>query len=89
MIYIYKKRSLFFCHLQTALKLSGIVLKMASLIREGSSRGMKFRSPLFSKPPSKIFIIPADELVQVIAKVCTLCLQMGLSFYAHVNALAC
>ncbi|VVB00266.1 unnamed protein product [Arabis nemorensis] len=41
---------------------------MACLIREGSSQGMKFRSPLFSKPPSKMLIIPADELVQVIAK---------------------
>ncbi|KAF8083830.1 hypothetical protein N665_0750s0016 [Sinapis alba] len=46
----------------------GIILKMASLIREASLRGMKPRSPLVSKPPSKIFIIPADEVVQVIAK---------------------
>ncbi|KAJ0242370.1 Polyadenylate-binding protein-interacting protein 3 [Hirschfeldia incana] len=41
----------------------GIVLKMASLIREGSSRGMKPVSP-----PSKMLILPADEVVQVIAK---------------------
>ncbi|KAH0925909.1 hypothetical protein HID58_018165 [Brassica napus] len=46
----------------------GIILKMASLIREGSVRGMKPRAPLVSKPPSKVFIIPADEVVQVIAK---------------------
>ncbi|CAH8306208.1 unnamed protein product [Eruca vesicaria subsp. sativa] len=46
----------------------GIVLKMASLIREGSLRGMKPVSPLVSKPPSKILIIPAAEVVQVIAK---------------------
>ena len=55
-----------------ALKLSGIVLKMASLIREGTLPGMKPPSPLVSKPPSKILIIPADEVVQVIAKVLTL-----------------
>ncbi|CAN8288036.1 unnamed protein product [Cochlearia groenlandica] len=46
----------------------GIVLKMACLISEGNLRGMKSRSPLVSKPSSKIFTIPADELVQVVAK---------------------
>ncbi|RID56635.1 hypothetical protein BRARA_F00065 [Brassica rapa] len=46
----------------------GIVLKMASLIREGSLPGMKASSSLVSKPPSKILIIPSDEVVQVIAK---------------------
>lgn len=46
----------------------GIVLKMACLIREGSLRGITPPSPLVSKPPSKILIIPADEVVQVIAK---------------------
>ncbi|XP_018488756.1 polyadenylate-binding protein-interacting protein 3 isoform X2 [Raphanus sativus] len=46
----------------------GIILKMACLIREGSLRGKKPRAPLVSKPPLKIFIIPADEVVQVIAK---------------------
>ncbi|CAN8269365.1 unnamed protein product [Cochlearia groenlandica] len=50
------------------LKLSGIILKMASLIKDGTLRGHKSRSEFFRKPPSKIFIIPADELVQVIAK---------------------
>lgn len=61
----------FFFTCKTALKLSGIILKMASLIREGGLRGMKPRAPLVSKPPSKIFIIPADQVVQVIAKVCS------------------
>ncbi|CAA7018456.1 unnamed protein product [Microthlaspi erraticum] len=46
----------------------GIILKMASLIKEGTSRGMKPRGPLVSKPPSKTFIIPTNELVQVVAK---------------------
>ncbi|KAG2304601.1 hypothetical protein Bca52824_033252 [Brassica carinata] len=46
----------------------GIVLKIACLIREGSLRGMTPPSPLFSKPPSKILILPANEVVQVIAK---------------------
>ncbi|KAF2615503.1 hypothetical protein F2Q70_00009967, partial [Brassica cretica] len=40
------------------LKLPGIVLKMASLVKDGT----------FRKPPYKTFIIPADELVQVVAK---------------------
>lgn len=73
-------------HSQTALELSGIILKMASLIKEGSSRGMKPRAPLVSKPPSKTFIIPTNELVQVVAKVHTLILQMRLGFYVHINA---
>lgn len=63
-----------------ALKLSGIVLKMASLIREGTLPGMKPPSPLVSKPPSKILIIPADEVVQVIAKVLTLFFVDGIKF---------
>ena len=46
------------------LKLPGIVLKMASLVKDGT----------FRKPPYKTFIIPADELVQVVAKVCFLLL---------------
>ncbi|KAL0662146.1 hypothetical protein Bca4012_098983 [Brassica carinata] len=53
---------------ETGMKNTGIILKMASLIREGGLRGMKPRAPLVSKPPSKIFIIPADQVVQVIAK---------------------
>jgi hypothetical protein len=58
------------------MKLSGIILKMACLIRD--SRGTKSRT--VSKPSSKLLKIPADELVQVIAKVCTPFLQMGLGF---------
>ncbi|XP_018443207.2 polyadenylate-binding protein-interacting protein 3 [Raphanus sativus] len=46
----------------------GIVLKMACLIREGSLQGMKLLSPLVSKPPSKMLILPANEVVQVISK---------------------
>ncbi|CAN8270162.1 unnamed protein product [Cochlearia groenlandica] len=46
----------------------GIILKMASLIKEGTVRGHKSRSEFVRKPPSKTFIIPADELVQVVAK---------------------
>ncbi|AEE33057.1 Polyadenylate-binding protein-interacting protein 3 [Arabidopsis thaliana] len=42
----------------------GIILKMACLIRD--SRGTKSRT--VSKPSSKLLKIPADELVQVIAK---------------------
>ncbi|KAG2328128.1 hypothetical protein Bca52824_010856 [Brassica carinata] len=58
----------------------GIILKMACLIliREGSLRGMKPRAPLLSKPPLKIFIIPADEVVQVIAKSCHVDLEREL-----------
>ncbi|VVA97565.1 unnamed protein product [Arabis nemorensis] len=46
----------------------GIILKMASLIRDGTLRGPKSRYEFVRKPPSKTFIIPADELVQVVAK---------------------
>ncbi|KAF8048301.1 hypothetical protein N665_2576s0001 [Sinapis alba] len=46
----------------------GIVLKMASLIKDGTLRGHKSRSEFFRKPPFKTFIIPADELVQVVAE---------------------
>ncbi|XP_024015401.1 polyadenylate-binding protein-interacting protein 4 isoform X2 [Eutrema salsugineum] len=46
----------------------GIILKMASLIKEGILRGHKSRSEFVRKPPSKTLIIPADELVQVVAK---------------------
>ncbi|CAH2033518.1 unnamed protein product, partial [Thlaspi arvense] len=42
----------------------GITLKMACLIREGGLRGIK--PPC--KPPSKIFVVPAEDIVQVIAK---------------------
>ncbi|CAA7035630.1 unnamed protein product [Microthlaspi erraticum] len=46
----------------------GIILKMASLIKEGTLRGPKSRYEVVKKPPSKTFIIPADEVVQVVAK---------------------
>lgn len=59
------------------LKLPGIILKMASLIKEGTLRGPKSRYEVVKKPPSKTFIIPADEVVQVIAKVCLFLLTTG------------
>ncbi|KAF2615508.1 hypothetical protein F2Q70_00009968 [Brassica cretica] len=46
----------------------GIVLKMASLVKNGTLPGHKSRSQFVRKPPYKTFIIPADELVQVVAK---------------------
>lgn len=78
-MYITRKKVTVFIWLtyKRALKFSGIVLKMASLIREGSLPGMKASSSLVSKPPSKILIIPADEVVQVIAKVFTLYILMS------------
>ncbi|KAK7271996.1 hypothetical protein RJT34_28312 [Clitoria ternatea] len=46
----------------------GIVLKMARLTKDGSLRGQKSGVEFFSKPPSKILIIPPKELVQIIAQ---------------------
>ncbi|OVA08378.1 LsmAD domain [Macleaya cordata] len=46
----------------------GIILKMASLTKDTSFRGQKPASDSVSKAPSKTLIIPAKELVQVIAK---------------------
>ncbi|KAI3983095.1 hypothetical protein MKX01_035376 [Papaver californicum] len=46
----------------------GIVLKMASLTKDGSSKGHKPGSDSINKAPSKTLIVPAKELVQVIAK---------------------
>lgn len=54
------------------LSLSGIILKMARMIKDGSLRGQKSVVESVSKPPSKTFIIPAKDLVQVIAKVCSI-----------------
>lgn len=48
---------------------SGIILKMARLVKDGTLRGQKAIAEFVSKAPSKILIIPAKELVQVIAKV--------------------
>ncbi|XP_057797139.1 polyadenylate-binding protein-interacting protein 3-like [Salvia miltiorrhiza] len=45
----------------------GIVLKMAHLIKDGS-QGQKDVSDSISKPSSKTLIIPANDLIQVIAK---------------------
>nr|GME10161.1 polyadenylate-binding protein-interacting protein 3-like isoform X1 [Ipomoea batatas] len=45
----------------------GIVLKMARLIKD-SSHGPKSNSQSLSKTPSKTFIIPSKELVQITAK---------------------
>lgn len=49
--------------------LSGIILKMARMTKDGSLRGQKSVSDSVSKAPSKTLIIPSKELVQVIAKV--------------------
>lgn len=48
---------------------TGIILKMARLIKDGS-QGMKNTPESLIKPPAKTLIIPGKELVQVIAKVC-------------------
>lgn len=42
---------------------------MARLTKDGSSRGQKSGAEFVSKPPLKILIIPAKELVQVTAQV--------------------
>lgn len=42
---------------------------MARLTKDGVSRGQKSVAESVSKAPSKTLIIPAKELVQVIAKV--------------------
>ncbi|XP_071741949.1 polyadenylate-binding protein-interacting protein 3-like isoform X2 [Rutidosis leptorrhynchoides] len=46
----------------------GIILKMARVTKAGSSRGQKNISDSVQKPPSKILIIPAKDLVQIVAK---------------------
>ncbi|KAK7325091.1 hypothetical protein VNO77_29167 [Canavalia gladiata] len=55
-------------HATNADKDFGIILKMARLTKDGSLRGQKSGAEFVSKPPSKILIIPAKELVQVIAQ---------------------
>ncbi|KAL6491748.1 Polyadenylate-binding protein-interacting protein 3 [Orobanche gracilis] len=45
----------------------GVVLKMAHVIKDGS-RGHKNVSDFPEKPPTRTFIVPAQDLVQVIAK---------------------
>ncbi|KAK9102486.1 hypothetical protein Sjap_019740 [Stephania japonica] len=55
-------------HCTNAEKDFGVILKMARLIKDGSSKGQKSLADFVSKAPSKTLIIPAKELVQVIAK---------------------
>ncbi|WJX74618.1 Polyadenylate-binding protein-interacting protein 3 [Trifolium repens] len=46
----------------------GIILKMARLTKDASLQGQKSGAEFVIKAPSKILIIPAEELVQVIAQ---------------------
>jgi hypothetical protein len=58
----------------------GIILKMARLTKDASLQGQKSGAEFVIKAPSKILIIPAEELVQVIAQVCyfsSLCNYFG------------
>ncbi|TYI24359.1 hypothetical protein ES332_A06G228900v1 [Gossypium tomentosum] len=55
-------------HATDAEKDFGIVLKMARLVKDGTLQGNKAVTEFISKAPTKILIIPAKELVQVIAK---------------------
>ncbi|TYI78782.1 hypothetical protein E1A91_D06G238200v1 [Gossypium mustelinum] len=55
-------------HATDAEKDFGIVLKMARLVKDGTLQGNKAVAEFISKAPTKILIIPAKELVQVIAK---------------------
>ena len=57
---------------------SGIILKMACLVKDGTLQGHKTITDFVSKAPSKILIIPAKELVQVIAKVMLIFLSLQL-----------
>ncbi|XP_042510204.1 polyadenylate-binding protein-interacting protein 4-like isoform X2 [Macadamia integrifolia] len=55
-------------HATNAEKDFGVILKMARLTKDGSFRGQKSFSESIGKPPSKTLIVPAKELVQIIAK---------------------
>ncbi|GMI72369.1 CTC-interacting domain 4 [Hibiscus trionum] len=55
-------------HATDAEKDFGIILKMARMIKEGTLQGNKAVTEFVSKAPTRILIIPAKELVQVIAK---------------------
>lgn len=55
-------------HATNADKDFGVVLKMARLIKEVPLRGQKVTSDFVIKAPSKTLIIPAHDLVQVVAK---------------------
>lgn len=65
----YHSTSNFFAFLSFA----GVVLKMARLIKDVSVRAQKAASDSVIKAPSKTFIIPSHELVQVVAKVDLIC----------------
>ncbi|KAJ4958829.1 hypothetical protein NE237_025940 [Protea cynaroides] len=60
-------------HATDAEKDFGVILKMARLVKDGSYRGQKSLPDSINKPPSKTLIIPAKELVQIIAKDVPLC----------------
>ncbi|XP_044496279.1 polyadenylate-binding protein-interacting protein 3-like isoform X2 [Mangifera indica] len=53
-------------HATTDEKEFGVILKIARMTKDGNPRGQKVET--VSKAPSSIFVIPASELVQVIAK---------------------
>ncbi|XP_058108537.1 polyadenylate-binding protein-interacting protein 3-like isoform X2 [Magnolia sinica] len=55
-------------HAMSTEKDFGIILKMARLTKDGSSRGQKPIPDSVIKAPSKTLIIPSKEYVQVIAK---------------------
>lgn len=55
-------------HATSADKEFGIVLKMAWLVKDTSFRGQKAASESFGKSSSETLIIPAQDLVQIIAK---------------------
>ncbi|KAK1288848.1 hypothetical protein QJS10_CPB19g01845 [Acorus calamus] len=46
----------------------GVILKMARLTKDGSTKGQKSLADSIGRAPTKTLIIPAKELVQVIAK---------------------
>lgn len=60
----------------------GIILKMARLTKDTSSRGQKTIGDSLIKAPSKTLVIPAKDLVQVIAKDVTVT-KDGLSNEVH------
>ncbi|KVH92974.1 Ataxin-2, C-terminal [Cynara cardunculus var. scolymus] len=55
-------------HATNAEKDFGIILKMARVTKAGSSRGQKNILDSVQRPPSKTLIIPAKDLVQIVAK---------------------
>lgn len=59
----------FFSLMFYCLLLSGIILKMAHMIKDDSLQGQKSAAGSICKVPWRTLIIPAKELVQIIAKV--------------------